>query len=59
MENTEHPLMPPNVIFMNFSEQEDALSFKAGCTLINSAPEWAIGTSTPKKIDRKPHVGER
>ena len=60
MENTEHPLMPPNVIFMNFSEQEDALSFKAGCKLINSAPKQAMVTLPHlKKIDPKPHVGPK
>ena len=60
MENTEHPLMPPNVIFMNFSEQEDALSFKAGYKLINSAPKRAMVTLPHlKKIDPKPHVGPK
>ena len=34
MENTEHPLMLPNVIFMNFFKQvDDALRFKAKCKL--------------------------
>ena len=34
MENTEHPLMLPNVIFMNFWEQVDALRFKAECKML-------------------------
>ena len=34
MENTEHPLMLPNVIFMNFFKRvDDALRFKAKCKL--------------------------